>query len=245
MSEKIAVECAGVSKLYDKKRVLDNVSFTAETGEIFSIIGPSAAGKTTLLRILAALEKPDKGSVKVLGIQAYKNPASDIKIRKTLGYIQQKTVMLRGTIRENIALPLKMRGYDEAEIKTRVEDVASQHGIADILKKSARKVSGGEAQRAAFARSTVFGPKVLLLDEFTANLDPANSEILEKAVMDFRAKGGCVVLVSHNILQVKRLGDRVGILIGGKMIETGNVKDVFSCPKNELTGKFLSGEMVW
>ena len=113
------------------------------------------------------------------------------------------------------------------------------------MKKSAKKISGGEAQRVAFARATVYEPAVLMLDEFTANLDPANVAMLENAVRGFRTGGGTAIIVSHNILQVKRLGDRVGILIGGRLVETGNVKDVFSHPKHELVRKFLTGEMAW
>lgn len=245
MNEKPTIECRRVSKLYEGKRVLNDVSFTSMKGEVFSIIGPSAAGKTTLLKILATLEKPDGGSVKILGTRAFAHPASDHRIRKSLGFVQQKAVMLSGTIEDNIALPLRLRGYDEEDIKDRIRNVASRLGIVGILKKNARKVSGGEVQRAAFARATVFGPEVILLDEFTANLDPANSEILERAVQDFKANGGGVLMVSHNLFQVKRLGDRVGILIDGSLIETGDVDAVFSRPENELARKFLTGEMVW
>ena len=240
-----SIVCTDIGKRFDGRRVLDGVSLSVSSSEIFSLVGPSGAGKTTLLRILAALERPDAGNVEVLGMRAFGEPADDLRIRRSVGYVQQNAVMLSGTVEDNISAPLKLRNVEPSRISTLVEEASSKLGVLDILKKKAKRISGGEAQRVAFARALVHGPRVLLLDEFTANLDPANVEILERTVREFASSGGTALMASHNILQVKRLGTRVGILMDGRIVESGEVAKVFAHPESEQARRFLSGEMAW
>jgi len=239
------IDCQGCSKAFGNKHAITDISLKVQKGEIFAIIGPSGAGKTTLLRVLTTLEPPDKGRVRFLGMNAYSDNGSDQKIRRSLGYVPQKATMLAGTVEDNIALPLKTRGVPSTEVRKRVDEIAERFGILEILRKNASKVSGGEAQRTSFARALVFEPKVLFLVEFIANLDPANAEILESVVRDFTSKGGTAVMVTHKLLQVKRLADRMAIVMEGRLVQVGKIKDVFAKPKNELVRKFVTGEMAW
>ncbi|MEM3396098.1 MAG: ABC transporter ATP-binding protein [Thermoplasmata archaeon] len=238
------LDCKRVSKKYEEKLVLSSISLCLKKGEILSVIGPSGSGKTTLVRILATLEKPDTGEVRLLE-KVIKSENDLYAVRKNIGYVQQKPVLLTGTVYDNIAIPLLIRNFEKEEIKKKVFDVAKMLGITDILNKNVRKISGGEAQRVAFARAVIGEPQILFLDEFTANLDYKNVALLEQQVREFVKRGGSVLMVSHNLLQVRRLANRVAILIDGKIEEQGDTKKVIENPETELAKQFVSGEMPW
>jgi len=238
------VSCLGIKKSYEGKKVLENVSLSLGNSEILSVIGPSGAGKTTLLRILATLEKPDEGKIKFFG-KEIKEEREILEVRRRIGYVQQKPVLLSGRVYDNLSIPLKIRQEAEEEIEKKVVKVAEMLGISNILKKDARRISGGEAQRVAFARAIITEPEILFLDEFTANLDYRNAGILESLVRDFCRNGGSAFIVSHNLFQVKRLASRVAILIDGKIVEQGEAEKVLAKPETELGRKFISGEIPW
>jgi tungstate transport system ATP-binding protein len=127
-----------------------------------------------------------------------------------------------------------------------VEQALSILGLQGYEKRRARTLSGGEAQRLAFARAAVVQPDIMLLDEFTANLNPSNIDILEKALREYVALYNCgVVLVTHNLFQAKRLADRTGTILGGKIVEIGNSKEIFENPKTEEGKKFIRGEILF
>lgn len=234
------IKVIGLTKSYSDTKALDNVSLEIEKGEIFCIMGHSGAGKTTLLRILALLEKPDSGEYYFDGAKVDWND----NLRKSITMIFQIPVMFNTTVFKNIAYGLKIRNYPKNEIRKKVKEVLELVGLQGYENRKAKSLSGGEKQRVAIARAIVLEPKLLLMDEPTANLDPTNSAIIEEIVREIvREKETTIVFSTHNLFQAKRLAHRVAHIYKGKIVEVGDTKEVFENPKNELTKKFINGEL--
>jgi tungstate transport system ATP-binding protein len=234
------IKVIGLTKSYSDTKALDNVSLEIEKGEIFCIMGHSGAGKTTLLRILALLEKPDSGEYYFDGTKVDWND----NLRKSITMIFQIPVMFNTTVFKNVAYGLKIRNYPKNEIRKKVKEVLELVGLQGYENRKAKSLSGGEKQRVAIARAIVLEPKLLLMDEPTANLDPTNSAIIEEIVREIvREKETTIVFSTHNLFQAKRLAHRVAHIYKGKIVEVGDTKEVFENPKNELTKKFINGEL--
>ncbi|MCJ2541119.1 MAG: phosphate ABC transporter ATP-binding protein [Candidatus Thermoplasmatota archaeon] len=239
-----AIELLGIDKAYGDKKVLSNVDMVVEEGEIMAIIGPSGVGKTTLLRIANGLERPDCGSVNVLGTPLSYENGGDITVRRRMATILQKPVAFRDTVRNNVSYGLHVRG--EQDVDGKVDRALEEVGLTPLADRHATTLSGGEMQRMAFARATVFEPSVLLLDEFTANLDPHNVGVLERAVQAYHGqKGATVIIVTHNLFQARRVATKTAFLLGGTMVEIGPTENIFEDPGDHRTRAFVNGEMVF
>ncbi|MDD5502882.1 MAG: phosphate ABC transporter ATP-binding protein [Candidatus Thermoplasmatota archaeon] len=237
------LELNNVGKNFDGKWVVRGASFKLERGEILALVGPSGAGKTTILRMINLLERPDEGEIKIC---SEKPNGNALALRRKMVMVSQKPVMFSGTAYDNAAYGLRLRGAPEADIRESVEQALEILGLSGYGHRKARTLSGGEAQRLAFARAAVVQPDIMLLDEFTANLNPSNIDILEKALREYVALYNCgVVLVTHNLFQAKRLADRTGVLLGGKIVEMGSSKEIFENPKTEEGKKFIHGEILF
>lgn len=231
-------------KEYSGKKVLDIPELNLEEGKITGIIGPSGAGKSTLLYILNGLEKATSGKIVFNGNELRSDP--DIETRRQMSMVFQKPTVFNTTVYENMAYSLKLRGIPKGEIRDKVHELAKLIGLEDKLKQKAVTLSGGEAQRLALARAIIHKPKVLLLDEPTANLDPANVAMIEKLI--FHAKTECktsIVVVTHNMFQAKRLSDNVVFLLCGNVIESGESAQIFSSPQDARTMDFIEGKMIY
>ncbi|MBI4415928.1 MAG: phosphate ABC transporter ATP-binding protein [Euryarchaeota archaeon] len=238
----VSVRLRGVQKSFGAKRVLDGVDLAVEPQEVFALVGPSGAGKTTLLRIVAGLDGPDAGEVVVDGTA---NPRSS-GLGREVGLVMQRPAVFRRTVFDNVAYGLHLQGLPEEEIDRRVSAALDRVGLRDARDAKAWTLSAGEAQRVCFARAAVLRPKLLLLDEFTANLDPANVSLLEGAVTAYhRETQATIVIVTHNLFQAKRVARRAGLLLGGKLVETADVETFFTNPRNERTRAFVRGEMPY
>ncbi|ASJ11753.1 ABC transporter ATP-binding protein [Thermococcus thioreducens] len=236
------VRAENLVKSYEDHRALDGVSLEVKKGEIFCVMGHSGAGKTTLLRILALLERPDSGEYFFDGKPV--NWSRPGELRKNITMVFQTPVMFNTTVFKNIAYGLKLRGYSRAEIEKKVHEVLSLVRLEGYEKRKAKTLSGGEKQRVAIARAIVLEPKLLLMDEPTANLDPTNSAIIEDIVKEITKKNGTTIVFStHNMFQAKRLADRVAHMYAGRIVEVGKTRDIFENPENELTRKFINGEL--
>lgn len=235
------IRIENIHMAFGEKEVLKNITINILQGEIFAFIGPSGAGKTTLLRILNLFEIPEKGNIKFKGMNQ-----EMITIRRRMSFLFQTPALFNNSVFENVAYGLKVRGIDKQTMVKKVRDALNIVGLTGMEEQKARTLSGGEAQRMAFARAIVYDPEILLLDEPTANLDPANVMKIEELIKRIRNEHGTtIVLATHNIPQVRRIADRVGILLNGELIEVNSKEGIFSNPKDARSEAFIKGEMIY
>jgi len=165
-------------------------------------------------------------------------------LRRRVVLVFQRPILLNASVRDNVMYGLKVRGQKDVEEK--VERALAEVGLLELKHAHARTLSGGEAQRAALARALVIEPDVLLLDEPTANLDPYNVSLIEQIIRTQHERASTtVVMVTHNIFQARRLAERVGLLIGGKMVEVNSCEAFFESPRDARTRAFVRGEMIY
>jgi len=198
------------------------------------------------LRILNLFEKPTSGILEFDGEPVKGTPLEKNRIRQRSSLLFQTPSVFNLSVFDNVAYGLKVRGFDKSTIVKKVEDALEIVGLSGLETQKALTHSGGEAQRMALARAIVYDPEVLLLDEPTANLDPSNVAKMEELIRHMRdERGTTIVIATHNIPQVKRIADRVGVLLDGELIEVNSVEGIFTAPKDERSAAFLKGEMVY
>ncbi|MEW6222093.1 MAG: ATP-binding cassette domain-containing protein [Candidatus Hadarchaeota archaeon] len=229
----------GVGRKYDVKTALHKIDLDIKRGEIFSIIGPNGAGKTTLLRTMALLDNPSGGEIFYMGRKVSR--ANALAFRKKVTMVFQQPVMFNTTVFENVAYGLKIREVADEQVNQKVATALELVGMEGFSERRGKKLSGGEQQRVVLARALVLEPELLLLDEPTANLDPANVPLVEKIITGLKGKT-TVVVATHNLFQAKRISDRVACLLEGELIDIGKTEEVFKHPKDERTKKFIRGE---
>jgi len=229
------VEVEEVTKRYGDKVALSKVCLSLEEGDLCTIVGPSGSGKTTLLRLLDLLEMPSEGRIIIDGISVDQQEAGRLSLRRQIGIVFQENVMMSGSVFENVAYPLKLRRYSKEKIKESVKEVLAAVGLENLEKRTARTLSGGEAQRVSLAQALIFEPGLLLLDEATANLDPKNSGLIEAIVSRVNREDKISVIWStHNPNQAQNLGSKVVILREGNLIQAGDAGEVFKRPSQFL-----------
>ena len=233
-----------IVKRYDGREVLRVDDLTLNAGEIFALVGPSGAGKSTLLRLLAFLEQPNEGAISWQG-RPVDGRWPDLEARRKVTMVFQQSRLLKRTVLENIGYGLQLRGQDVAA-HGRLESLAHDLGLTDLLDKKAQKLSGGEQQRVALARALILEPDVLILDEPTSNLDPQNIALVEKMIAkENKERGITVIVVTHNIFQAKRLSHRTGLILNGRLQDVSDTASFFDNPRSEETRRFISGEIVY
>jgi tungstate transport system ATP-binding protein len=239
------VQVVNLRHNYGKRTVLCIPSLTIEPGEIFAIVGPSGAGKSTLLRLLALLEAPYSGTVHLhLNGHSLSYANASVADHRQIGMVFQKPLLLSRSVRENIAYGLRLRG--ERNSRDQVDQIMERVALRNLADAHPRTLSGGETQRVAVARALVLEPRVLLLDEPTANLDPFSGRLIEDLVREQLEKHGTtVILVTHNLFQARRLATTVGLMMQGELIETGLTERFFSTPQDPRTATFVSGDLIY
>ena len=233
-----------LTKVYSEKKVLDVEELDLEEGKITGIIGPSGAGKSTLLYILNGLEKATSGKIVFDGKELKNEP--DIETRRQMSMVFQKPTVFNTSVYENMAYSLKLRGINKKDTRDKVLELAKLIGLEDKLRQKAVTLSGGEAQRLSLARAIVHKPKVLLLDEPTANLDPANVAMIEKLIFHAKTEyGTSIVVITHNMFQARRISEKLVFLLNGSIVESGEAHEVFTDPKDSRTLDFIEGKMIY
>ncbi|MDD5898017.1 MAG: ABC transporter ATP-binding protein [Clostridia bacterium] len=193
----------------NRVEALRNVNFSVDLGEYVAIMGESGSGKTTLLNILAALDKPTSGSVKLDGkdLSEISEPAMATFRRNNLGFVFQDFNLLDTfTLEDNIYLPLVLAGKPYAQMRNRLEPIASQLGISNLLKKYPYEVSGGQKQRAAVARALITHPRILLADEPTGALDSRATDELLRLFGQINRSGQTILMVTHSVRAASHAG---------------------------------------
>lgn len=215
-----------VTKTFGNRRALDSVNLQIRKGEILALLGPNGSGKTTLLKILAFIEKPTKGEIHFGGVQVLDKNREQVRMESTMVF--QKTILFSTSVYNNIAYGLKIRGTPRTKIDDQVRKALSLVKLEGFEKRQAKKLSGGEQQRVTLARALVLNPRLLLLDEPTANLDPKNASIIEESIaMVNRELGTTVVIATHNMFQAKNLPQRVALITEGQIGEIGEPAQIF------------------
>ena len=209
------LEVSGLRKVYTSRlggsrvEALRNVSFTVEQGEYVAIMGESGSGKTTLLNILAALDEPTAGTVRLDGHELGKIRERDAAAfrRDNLGFVFQEFNLLDTfTLEDNIYLPLVLMGMSYEDMRARLLPVARELGLTELLKKYPYEVSGGQKQRAAVARAIITEPKLLLADEPTGALDSGSTDELLRLFAAINRAGQTILMVTHSVKAASRAG---------------------------------------
>jgi tungstate transport system ATP-binding protein len=240
MTEPPTFEVEGLQRGYGGHWRLDLPTLEVRSGELLAILGPTGAGKSTLLRLLHFLDAPEAGRLLYQG-RPISFPAP-LEVRRSIGMIFQRPLMLSGSVRDNVAIGLRLRGEREAR---RVDDLLRRFKLEHLSRREARLISGGEMQRLALARALACRPQVLLLDEPAASLDPGHVAVVEGIIRDaHREDGTTIVLATHNLGQARRLAQRVGLLVDGRLVEIGETQDFFDRPRHALTAAYLRGDLL-
>ena len=234
---------------------LNDVSLNIEAGQIYGVIGYSGAGKSTLVRCINLLETPDSGSLTVgdsgeIVIQNGKPMVSGKalkekqlgKLRGGIGMIFQHFNLLdRSTVFENIAYPLRYSGMKKEEIDKRVTELLALVDLTDKRDTYPSQLSGGQKQRVAIARALANNPQILLSDEATSALDPDATEAILTLLKQLNEKLGLtIVLITHEMAVIKAICHRVAVMEHGKVVEEGDVYDIFANPQQPITRKFIA-----
>ncbi|MEO9256193.1 MAG: ABC transporter ATP-binding protein [Tepidiformaceae bacterium] len=216
--------------------VLDVPELSFASGRVTALLGPNGSGKSTMLRLVAGLERPGTGRVTLDDRLA----STDRATRMSIGYAFQDAVFLGGTLRSNLDLALRLRGLNAAARKERIGEAAEACGIAHLLDRDARRLSGGEAQRANLARTLSLRAPVTLLDEPFAGLDaPGRAQMLEELPGLLRRFTATTIVVTHDRDEALRLADDLVVLLGGQVRAHGPKRDVFRAPPDAEVAAFL------
>ena len=210
-----------LTKEFKNFKAVDEVSFDVEEGEIFGLLGPNGAGKTTIIRIIATVLAPTRGTVEVLGFDIVKNPE---EVRKNIGVLTTDIgVYERFSGRENLKYFGELYGLSKEVLEERINELANLLEMRDFIDRKAGKYSTGMKQKLAIARSVIHNPKIIIFDEPTAGLDVLASQTVLEFMRRAQKPGGCVIFSTHQMHDAEKLCDRVVIIHKGKVIANDRV----------------------
>ncbi|WP_297498124.1 phosphate ABC transporter ATP-binding protein [Thermococcus sp.] len=249
-----AIETVDLNVYYGQNHVIKDVNLQIPEKGIFALMGPSGCGKSTMLRTFNRLLelKEDtrvEGEVRLFGKNIYSPEVDPIEVRRQVGMVfQYPNPFPHMTIYENVAIGLKLNGLvkSKEDLDKRVEwalkKAALWDEVKDRLNDYPRNLSGGQKQRLVIARALAMKPKILLMDEPTANIDPVGTAKIEELLFELK-EDYTIVLVTHLPAQAARASDYVGFLYLGELIEAGPTRKVFESPEHELTEKYITGAL--
>ena len=215
------------------KRIIGPVTHRLEQGPPTIVIGPNGSGKTTLLRVIHGIERISTGQVN------WTHDAPDQQ-----AFVFQNPIVLRRTVAENLAYPLRLAGVDKAEIISRVTTWLARIGLDALANTAATRLSGGERQKLAIARALIRTPQVLFLDEPCANLDGHTTREIEALLSETAAAGTRLIMATHNMGQARRLAGDVIFMLNGKIHESGAANYIMNTPQTSELKSFFQGDIV-
>jgi len=241
----VAVELCDLTKSLGGRVVLDGVNLAIQKGETLCIIGGSGAGKSVTLKHIVGLLKPDRGCVKIDGVDVThtKNGELDAARRK-IGFLFQGAALLNSmTVFENVALPLREHErLRDPEIRERVTAKLALVGLEDAGHKYPAEISGGMKKRAGLARAIIRDPQIILYDEPTAGLDPVIASTINDLILDMQKKLGVTsILVTHDMSSAFRVSNRIAMLLKGKIVKLGSPAE-FKASEDPIVRQFIYGE---
>jgi phospholipid/cholesterol/gamma-HCH transport system ATP-binding protein len=240
-----AIELCDLTKSLGSRTVLDGVSLAVQKGETLCIIGGSGAGKSVTLKHIVGLLKPDRGCVRIDGVDVTNSKNGVLEAaRKKIGFCFQGSALLNSmTVFENVALPLREHErLAEPEIRRRVEEKLALVGLGDADAKYPSEISGGMKKRAGLARAIIRNPEIILYDEPTAGLDPVIASTINDLILDMQKKLGVTsVLVTHDMSSAFRVSNRIAMLLHGKIVKVGTA-DEFRASQDPVVRQFIYGE---
>jgi ABC-type Fe3+/spermidine/putrescine transport system ATPase subunit len=236
------LEVRGLSKAFARQAVLEDLTLEVAQGEIVALLGRSGSGKTTALRLLAGLETPDRGAVRVAGEDVTRRPAA----KRGVGMVFQSYALFPHlTIGENVAFGLEGHGLPRREIRSRAEAALAKVRLDGRYDGRVGDLSGGMQQRVAIARALAPEPRVLLLDEPFSNLDPELREHTRRELRSqIHAIGITTLFVTHDQEEAFDLGDRVALLDSGRLEQVGTPEDLYRRPASAVVARFV-GRASW
>lgn len=221
MQPDTAIHVEGISKSYGDFRAVDNLTFEVYRGEIFAMLGPNGSGKTTTMRMILDILKPDTGKIAVLG-----GPLNDATKDK-IGYLPEERGLYRSVrVLEMMEYLGTLKGLSAAEARRRSAALLEQVEMAEHAKKKVSELSKGMQQKIQFAVTILHDPELIIVDEPFSGLDPVNTLALKDLLMDFRARGGTVVMSTHQMWQVEEMADRLLMIHKGQQQLYGPVEHI-------------------
>lgn len=233
-----AVTLSGVTKKFGEDVVaVDEIDLEIGDGEFFSLLGPSGCGKTTTLRMIAGLEFPTAGSVKIFGEEMGIRPPNKRPVNTVF---QSYALFPHMTVFDNVAFGLRMTGVEGPDIDRRVNEAVDLVQLSGMAKRSPKQLSGGQQQRVALARALVNRPKVLLLDEPLGALDLKLRQAMQLELKDIQKEVGITfIYVTHDQQEALTMSDRIGVMSQGKLLQVGHSEEIYESPSNRFVADFI------
>ncbi|MEM7652244.1 MAG: ATP-binding cassette domain-containing protein [Pseudomonadota bacterium] len=221
------------------RTLLKDVTLTLDSGPPTVVLGPNGAGKSLLLKIVAGLLTPSSGAVRLeAGDQSSPFDLSDIAI------VLQRPILLRRSVRENLNHAVRAAGAPKRDRSQMIANLLARGGLSHLAEQPARKLSGGEQQRLSLVRALAARPRVLLLDEPTASLDPHSTAMIEALLREAAGEGVHVVLVTHDLAQARRVAGRVVFVHAGQIAEHRQAQAFFDAPQSRAGQAYLDGKIL-
>ncbi len=236
------LDIVNLKAAYGEQPVLENITLPVEKGDIVSLIGPSGSGKSTLLRVLMGLLLPSEGYVCLEGRKlSYDNKEQLRQLRSSVAIVfQQYNLFQNMTVLENVMItPTKIKGRPKAEVEREARRLLERVGLSHRLQAYPDELSGGQQQRVAIARALALKPKILLLDEVTAALDPEMVNEVLDTIRELAAEGMTMFIVSHEMSFVREVSSKVVFMADGEVIESGTPRQIFEHPEKARTQQFI------
>ncbi|HOA80776.1 MAG TPA: amino acid ABC transporter ATP-binding protein [Defluviitaleaceae bacterium] len=236
------IEVNNLYKSFGELEVLKGINEHIMKEEVVVVIGPSGSGKSTFLRCINLMEQPTKGTIKIKGIDITSAKTNINQVRQKVGMVfQQFNLFPHMNVMENITLaPIKLKGLTKKEAEEVAYELLDKVGLREKAMEYPNKLSGGQKQRIAIARALAMNPEIMLFDEPTSALDPEMVKEVLEVIRGLANEGMTMMIVTHEMGFAKEVGTRLLFMDEGKIIESGNPKEIFANPKEERTRIFLS-----